>query len=306
MQKLSTLFDTISFFLGVYMLIRSENISIIKNRPIYFSHIIDNPKQSDHTFHLHDHCEIYIYISGDIDFIVDRQYVSLSSGDIVLTATNVIHKPIIKSSSCYERYYIGIPDDAFNDFTLVHNPLDCFNYNSLVLTLEPSEKNDLIALLKETGDLIENKPYGSDYLCYINIIKILHLLNVHVGLHHSEYSTRLTITPDLISNVMSYIKKNPSTVNNVNEIAEHFHVNSSYLSTLFSKSMNVTLKKYLLATKISYAKSLLSDGVSVSDAGNECGFCSTSHFVTTFKSITGQTPKSYKKSISQVNVTDMH
>lgn len=280
------------------MNINSKNISVVNNRPIFFSHIVDIPQQSDHAFHLHDYGEIYIFISGNVDFIIDQQYGSLDYADVVISAPNVIHKPIIKSDAKYERYYIGIPMDSFSQFNLSNNPLDCFKYESLILTLDYEEKRKLISLLRKMSDSIEDENYTDDFLTYSKVFEILQLLNNHIGLHKSDYKKSISAVPDLITNTLAFLKENSLTINNVNEVAEHFHVNASYLSTLFSRSMNVTLKKYLIASKISYAKALLKDGASVSEVGEECGFCTTSHFITAFKNVTGQTPNFYKRNIA--------
>ena len=80
----------------------------------------------------------------------------------------------------------------------------------------------------------------------------------------------------------------------VSEIAKHFHVSSSYLSSLFSKYMKVGIKQYLQYKKISGAKTMLAGGASVTEVCFDCGFNSCSHFISVFKEATGMTPNKYR------------
>ena len=47
------------------------DIGVSRAMPIYFSHVIDRPQPSHHNFHLHDYVELFFYVSGDADFILN-------------------------------------------------------------------------------------------------------------------------------------------------------------------------------------------------------------------------------------------
>lgn len=79
------------------------------------------------------------------------------------------------------------------------------------------------------------------------------------------------------------------------EIANHVSLSESRLQHLFKKDMGVSIKDYILQSKIQTACNLLRFSdltiVKISDA---LGFSSQSHFSTTFKKITGLRPSEYR------------
>ena len=281
------------------MQLREIDISINTKAPILFSHIIDNPQlPSVHSFHLHDYVEIYIYLSGDVDFIVEENYIPLKKGDIIITTPNVLHKPIIKSSVRYERYYIGIPLDAFNFIDRGKNPLYFVNTNKTLISVNSNEFKHIGALLNQISQILLNKNDDDTYLIYSYFLQFLNALNSAPDFNKYDIENRTSDIPMLIKDILKYIDTAPS-VNSVKELAETFHVNPSYLSALFSESTHVNLKQYLTTKKISEAKILLSKDIPLSDIAYECGFSSCSHFITVFKQVTGKTPREYRKNLSQ-------
>ncbi len=281
------------------MQLREIDISVNSKAPILFSHIIDNPQlPSLHSFHLHDYVEIYIYLSGDVDFIVEENYIPLKKGDIIITTPNVVHKPIIKSSAKYERYYIGVPLDAFNFIDRGKNPISFINASKTLISINNNDFKHIASLLNHISQLLLNKNDMDIYLIYSYFLQFLNFLDSASDFNKYIIENRTNDIPLLIKDILKYIDTAPS-VNSVKELAETFHVNSSYLSALFSESTHVNLKQYLTTKKISEAKNLLLKDLSLSDIAYECGFSSCSHFITVFKQITGMTPREYRKSLPQ-------
>lgn len=291
------MFGFISNLLGGFMNIREIDISINTKHPILFSHIMDHPMfPSVHSLHLHDYVEIYIYISGDVDFIVEENYIALKKGDIIITTPNVLHRPIIKSSKEYERYYIGIPFDAFSFIDRGSNPISFVSENKTLFSVNSIEFKHILSILNQISQIISNKNNNDIYLAYSYFLQFLSSLNLAFNTKKIDIETRTNDVPALINDILKYIDTHPS-VNSVKELADVFHVNPSYLSTLFSDSTHITLKQYLTTKKIAEAKNLLSKDISLSEIAYECGFSSCSHFITVFKHVTGKTPREYRKEI---------
>ena len=78
------------------------NIGVESKKAIHFSHKKTIDDIADQSFHLHDMLEIYVYVSGDVDFIIGDSYKVLKYGDILFTFPNELHRPVIKSAGEYE------------------------------------------------------------------------------------------------------------------------------------------------------------------------------------------------------------
>ena len=79
-------------------------------------------------------------------------------------------------------------------------------------------------------------------------------------------------------------------------LADKLSLNKFYLSHKFKEETDTTILQYLILARISKAKQLLSSGINVTEACYNTGFNDYSNFITTFKKITGYTPKKYQQS----------
>ncbi|MDE7427928.1 MAG: AraC family transcriptional regulator [Lachnospiraceae bacterium] len=94
---------------------------------------------------------------------------------------------------------------------------------------------------------------------------------------------------------MDYIYSHINQRITVEELAEHAGLSPNYLSRLFKKELNISISDYICEMKIEKASHLLkySDS-SLVDIANYLAFSSQSHFIQTFKKLTGVTPKKYR------------
>lgn len=82
----------------------------------------------------------------------------------------------------------------------------------------------------------------------------------------------------------------------LDEIAEHLHINPSYLSRLFSKEMHIRLQDYIVQVRVERAANLLKySDETIAEIGDYVGFPSQSHFGYTLKKIIGMTPRQYRE-----------
>lgn len=78
-------------------------------------------------------------------------------------------------------------------------------------------------------------------------------------------------------------------------IADHFHLPPGYLSVIFSKNTDTTLKNYLINERINTAKDMLiNTDKNIYEIANEIGYKTAQHFSVIFKKSTGLTPSAYQ------------
>ena len=81
----------------------------------------------------------------------------------------------------------------------------------------------------------------------------------------------------------------------IESLASYTGLSSSYLSRVFKKNLGVSISDYIREKKIEKATHLLRySDKSVIEIANYLAFSSQSHFIQTFESFTGLTPKKYR------------
>lgn len=106
---------------------------------------------------------------------------------------------------------------------------------------------------------------------------------------------RLSSDNTYIKQIEDYIYLHLHEKIRIEELANEVGLTPNYLSNLFKKETGRSIQQYITNKKIEVASNmLLYSEYSLTDIGNILAFSSTSHFIKTFKSIMGQTPRQYK------------
>ena len=83
----------------------------------------------------------------------------------------------------------------------------------------------------------------------------------------------------------------------IQELADYLKLNTSYLSKLFAKETGSNIKEFITHAKINTAQNMLKNSdFSYLDIALALGFSTQSAFISTFKKLTGMTPKEYRTS----------
>lgn len=90
--------------------------------------------------------------------------------------------------------------------------------------------------------------------------------------------------------VRNYIKRNYMSDLSVEDIAQNLCVNRIYLSRIFKKDYGVSIKQYIISTRMEHAKSFLENGYSVADAAQMVGYKDAFTFSKVFKQHFGVSP----------------
>ena len=98
-----------------------------------------------------------------------------------------------------------------------------------------------------------------------------------------------------IRKCIDYIYENLGQKLTVNELAAYCDLHPSYLSELFYSETGKHLKQFVLEAKIDTAQNLLKySDLTYLDISVSLGFSSQSAFISTFRKISGMTPKRYR------------
>ncbi|MCH4890119.1 helix-turn-helix domain-containing protein [Acidaminobacter sp. JC074] len=94
---------------------------------------------------------------------------------------------------------------------------------------------------------------------------------------------------------IDYIHKHYREKIKISDLSEHVHISESHLLNLFKSQLQMSIKDYIIYTRIEEAKKLLKyTNHSLSDICSMVSFNDQSHFSRTFKKWTSTTPKYYR------------
>ncbi len=101
---------------------------------------------------------------------------------------------------------------------------------------------------------------------------------------------------DIVDEIREYMRSHFSEKTSLTDMAEHFHMNTTYFSEFFAKNMGKTFAEYRNEIRLEQAKVLLKrENDSIQNIALECGFESHAYFATQFKKAFGKTPEQYRK-----------
>ncbi len=248
-------------------------------------------------YHNHDFYEIYYFISGRVNCVIEGKTYFLKPGDILLINNREIHRSLNELGKTYERIVVWINPSYIKNIEQGEIDLTaCFDdsarrHNNL---LRPS--NEMFRMIRKIYERLEavygNNSYGSATLCRAYITELLVLLNkayFDMGeddMQEVEYNEK-------ISDIIRYINQNLCGDLSLDTLAGAFYISKYHLSRQFKENVGFTLHQYVLKKRLMAARSLLEEGRTVNTAFIQSGFNDYSNFSRSFKTEFGCSPKQY-------------
>ncbi|MNI32297.1 HTH-type transcriptional regulator YesS [compost metagenome] len=107
----------------------------------------------------------------------------------------------------------------------------------------------------------------------------------------------------IVIECQKYIKEHYNQSLNLQIIADHIHINSSYLSRLYKKVTSESIIDAINKYRIEMAKKLLRNPASkVFEVAEAVGIETPAYFTHVFSKYTGMSPKEYKLNYSQTEL----
>jgi AraC-like DNA-binding protein len=133
-------------------------------------------------------------------------------------------------------------------------------------------------------------------LCLLEIFQCLAVSKEGVELNEQDTSVKLFLNDKIrMGSVYKYIHANYNETPDVNTVAASVHLSTAAFCRYFKKQTKMTFTDFVNQYRIAQAKTLLLQGISVSEVCYEVGFDSLSYFSRLFKRDTGENPSEFKK-----------
>ncbi|MBR2526856.1 MAG: helix-turn-helix domain-containing protein [Blautia sp.] len=273
------------------------------NAPFFeFFHYLDQtPPEVD--FHVHDFYEVFFFISGDVDYIVEGRSYHLQPGDLLLTNSMDIHRPLIRPGKPYERYVLWVNDRFIQNSAEVGDDLTaCFedaNHKQYKLVRpDPPTRQHLINQCTRILDAQRSTKFGARNLLYGAVN------NFVVYLNRAYFATPESIRWDVIENpvvngVVAYIDASFTQPLSLEQLEKMFHLTRYHLSRKFKDFTGLSIYQFIMKKRLAHARDLLRSGSSVMEACFDSGFGDYSNFLKAFKREFQCSPRDFARIIPE-------
>lgn len=246
--------------------------------------------------HHHDFYECYLFISGDVTYIIEGKSYSLLPGDIILINSKDLHQPIINDNEVpYERIVLWL-DKAFLRSLSAET-------TDLIRCFEDDKRNNVIRANVESqqviksilGKLLSLDKYSGmrkDLLYRAYIVELLITLNNILFFHHDKINIEIAKS-NQIEEIIQYINDHLEDEIRIDDLVSHFYISKFHLIRKFKKHTGTTIHKYIIQKKLILAKELILKGIPIIQVYKQCGFGDYSNFFRAFKNEYGVTPKQF-------------
>ena len=283
----------------VYSSCKKAIETCIQNQSFAIAHLYHDDKPMN--MHIHDSYELYFSVSGGKQFLIDNRFYDILPGDLFFINQYEGHHLTQIDSQIHERIVISIHPEFLKKLSCESADLNhCFSSRPKrfghKISLTEEEKSRFLYYIHKISSITG---YGAQLLEQAAFVEMMVFLN-RIFIGREDAAKECDTLPEekrtnhtQVDAILSYINQNIEDSLTIEELAEHFFLSASYLCRIFKAATGTTINKYIIAKRITLAKSMLSQGYSVNEACEKCGFRDYSNFLKAFAKAVGISPKKY-------------
>lgn len=262
----------------------------------YFAvaHLYKDEKAMD--MHIHDCYEVYYSISGGKQFLIDNKLYTIEPGNLFVINQYESHYLTQIDQTVHERIVLSIHPEFIKRMSTEQTDLEyCFKKrpagfsHKLQLTKEQQKR-----FLYFINKIISANDFGSDLIERCVFCEMFIMINsICHAMEEKPVEETNAVYNAQVDEILSYINNNIGQTISIANLASRFFISESYICRIFKATTGTTINKYITARRISIAKSLLAEGIGVTEVCEQCGFNDYSNFLKSFSKSVGISPKKY-------------
>lgn len=235
--------------------------------------------------HIHNECEIYLNLSGDVSFEVEKNIYPISRGSVIITRPLEYHRCIYRSEEKHEHFWITFSGEERVDF------LEMFfgreqGKNNLIILDETQLKECLSALevlLINESNTLQRR---------IAFCRMLYILSKGEWTSSVECIEKM---PQDVAMALRFIDEHLTEEFEIRAVSDFCNVSVNTLERHFKKVIGLTPYAMLRKKRLLASMDFLRKGETVTDAAIKSGFSDYSNYIQLFRKQFGLTPLQYKK-----------
>lgn len=264
-------------------------------RTFSIAHLHKEEKTMD--MHIHNCYEIYYSVSGGKQFLIDNKLYAIEPGDLFVINQYESHKITQADKATHERIVISIYPDYPKQLSSDDTDLDfCFSVRPVSfchrISLNKAQQKQFLYYINK---ITSTSGYAHDIYEQTTFMELLALVNGLIQESHAPESSNSLVQNRKVEDILSYINRNITSPITLTQLAGEFFLSESYICRIFKATTGTTINKYITARRISIAKALLNDGVSIMETYEKSGFTDYSVFFKAFTKAVGISPKKYSQ-----------
>ncbi len=247
------------------------------------------PDDKNFPMHIHERCEIYCFVSGDAEYLVEGARYSLKTGSVLIMRPAESHRVRILDSGKYERYALNFSfaaTDILDPRRILMKPfLD-----------RPLGRGNLYSA-RELGNgvtrLFEEMRGGTDeyerrLIISTRLFTLLELIyKAYLQRGMNGYAPPTELSEQLVAYVNDHIFDELS----VSLLAEHFFLSQSQINRIFRKATGASPWEYITIKRLTAARERIRLGEPANSAAESTGFGDYSSFYRAYVKRFGCPPK---------------
>lgn len=249
-------------------------------------HLTDE-KQDEFSYHYHDFEKILIFLRGNVTYHIEGRAYPLKPYDIVLVKAGEVHKPVIEAEGIYERIIIYVSPEFLASYREEECDLGyCFTKaeaeKSHVLRLPSFQHSQLYETCHRLEQSFSEKEYGM--LLYQRILFVEFMIHLNrAALYNFVHYMEMEGANEKIVAVIDYLNSHLEEDITIDLLASTFYVSRYYLMHRFKEETGYSIGQYVTTKRLLLARSLIQDGMAVTEACYQCGFKNYSTFSRAYK-----------------------
>lgn len=259
---------------------------------------------SDHglcgVFHIHYVFELLLILSDGVQIDLDEERYSVPRDTVIMYSHTDLHRAIARRNHTYDRYILYFCPEEIDIFSSEQTHLlECFyhrpSHASPILPLTPEQKTVLLPLF-EALNRVYNQPQplpGDTLLERTLVCQILIYLNRYYRAYNNLPEMTAGADTRVIYKVLTYIAEHYTEKLTLSDLAQQVFLSNHYLCRRFKQVVGISPMDYVANLRMTKAKELLIQGISVEETCARVGYGNLSHFSRQFHQKTGMSPRQY-------------
>lgn len=250
------------------------------------------------AFHSHTFYEVIFVARGNVQYLLGNRRYILSSGDLVLIAPGVGHRPLFPEelTEPYERYVLWMNAEHYHNLLQTYPDFDyafqyCAQTGDHVLRTPAFARQPILDDFKNGFHEKEKQDFCCDIAGELAAYHIL--LKINRLCKQLSYSIKNPAQNELLDRILLYMDENLGSKLSLADTAAYFYVSQSTISHLFRQSLDTSFYQCLMQKRLLLAKDRLLRGEAATKIWAECGFSDYSAFFKAFKKAFGFSPREY-------------